>query len=185
MKFVEKSWKVDEIMELWDLYDENRAKLNKTHVIGIPISEGEYHIVVDIWTINSKGEILITQRHQEKTFGLLWECTGGSVICGESSKVGALRELSEEVGINASNEQLLLIHTIRLKDRFVDTYITRQDVVLDDLELQAEEVVDAKFISFEELNIMWKNGLIVPRHRYELYQDDIINYIKKNIDSKL
>lgn len=38
--------------ELWDLYTENRISLNKKHVRGIPISKGEYHIVVDIWTIN-------------------------------------------------------------------------------------------------------------------------------------
>lgn len=171
---------VGERMELWDLYNENRVMLNKTHIRGMPISEGEYHIVVDIWTINNKGKILITQRHPDKPFGLLWECTGGSIISGEHSKVGALRELSEEVGISAKMEQLVLIHTVRLNDRFVDTYITRQDVKLDDLELQAEEVVDAKFVSFEELNEMWKKGLIVSRHRFKLYQNDIINFIEKN-----
>jgi ribonuclease BN (tRNA processing enzyme) len=35
------------MIELWDLYDENRKLLNKTHVRGVPLSKGEYPIVVD------------------------------------------------------------------------------------------------------------------------------------------
>jgi len=48
------------MIELWDLYDENRNSLNKTHISGYEKLPGEYHIVSEIWTINEKGEILLT-----------------------------------------------------------------------------------------------------------------------------
>ncbi len=44
----------------------------------------EYHIVTDIWTINLEGKLLLTQRHPDKTFGLWWECTGGSAKVGKA-----------------------------------------------------------------------------------------------------
>ena len=88
------------------------------------------------------------------------------MLTGENSVEGALRELSEEVGIHASKEELHLIHSICLKERFVDTYITRQNVNLEDLKLQAEEVVDAKFVVFDELMEMWRQGIVVPKSRF-------------------
>lgn len=164
-------------MELWDLYDENRKPLKKTHVRGMPMPEGAYHMVSDVWTVTKDGKVLITQRHPDKPYGLLWECNGGSVVAGETGIEGALRELLEEVGIRADAEQLVFLESVKAKERFVDTYITRQDIELDDLTLQPEEVVDARLVSFEELNKMWEQGLIVPRERFRLYRDKIEKFI--------
>ena len=33
-------------MELWDLYDEHRAPLGRTHQRGLPLAPGEYHLAV-------------------------------------------------------------------------------------------------------------------------------------------
>ena len=165
-------------MELWDVYDENRKLTGKKHERGVPLGPGEYHIIADVWTVNQKSEILLTRRHPDKPYGLLWECTGGSVLTGENSVEGALRELSEEVGIHASKDELHLIHSICLKERFVDTYITRQNVNLEDLALQTEEVVDAKFVVFDELMEMWRQGIVVPKSRFPLYKDKIESFIR-------
>lgn len=165
-------------MELWDVYDENRNPSGKTHVRGVPLGPGEYHVVADVWTVNENSEILLTRRHPDKPYGLLWECTGGSVQTGETSVEGAIRELSEEVGIRASKEELHLIHTICLKERFVDTYITRQNVKAEELRLQTEEVVEAKFVSFDELMEMWQQGIVVPKSRFLLYKDKIEAFIQ-------
>mgnify|MGYP003275554997 FL=1 len=64
-------------MGKWDLYDQNGNKLNEIGISGQTLTEGKYHLVVEIWTINDENEILITQRDKDKPFGLLWECTGG------------------------------------------------------------------------------------------------------------
>lgn len=164
-------------MELWDIYDENRAATGRTHVRGVPLGKGEYHLVADIWTVNQKNLILLTRRHPDKPYGLMWECTGGSVLTGETSEEGALRELLEEAGIHAEKEDLKLIHSIRQKERFVDTYITRQNITMKDVKLQAEEVVDAKLVTFEELLDLWKQGVVVPKSRFLLYKDNIREFI--------
>ncbi|MDF2887690.1 MAG: hydrolase [Lacrimispora sp.] len=164
-------------MELWDIYDENRVETGRTHVRGVSLEKGDYHLIADIWTVNHKNQILLTRRHPDKPYGLMWECTGGSVLAGETTKEGALRELLEEAGIHAEKEDLKLIHSIRLRERFVDTYITRQNITMKDVKLQAEEVVDAKFVTFDELLDLWKQGVVVPKSRFLLYKDNISEFI--------
>ena len=53
-------------MEKWDLFDEKRQPLNRTHTRGNEMVIGEYHIVVEIWTVNTDKEILLTLRHPDK-----------------------------------------------------------------------------------------------------------------------
>lgn len=165
-------------MELWDIYDENRVATGKKHVRGVPLGAGEYHLIADVWTVNEKQEVLLTRRHPDKPYGLMWECTGGAVLAGETSLEGALRELAEEVGVRTDKDQLILIHSICQKERFVDTYITRQKISIKDIVLQPEEVVDARFVSYDELCSMWNQGLIVPRSRFLLYKDRIHEFIQ-------
>ncbi|WP_077610958.1 NUDIX hydrolase [Clostridium sp. Marseille-P2415] len=160
-------------MELWDIYDENRVATGRKHVRGVPLGAGEYHLIADVWTVNERQEVLLTRRHPDKPYGLMWECTGGSVLAGETSVDGACRELAEEVGIRAEKDELLLIHSIRQKERFVDTYITRQKISIKDIILQPDEVVDAKLVTFDGLLEMWEQGIVVPKSRFLLYKDRI------------
>ena len=93
-------------MELWDLYNENRELVGSDHVRGEKLPEGCYHIVVHVWIRNSRGEYLISQRSADRpSHPLEWECVGGSVLAGESSLEGALRETREEVGVTLDPEQ--------------------------------------------------------------------------------
>ena len=90
-------------MELWDLYNEHRELTGRDHIRGEEVPQGYYHLVVHIWIRNSKGEYLISQRSADRpTFPLMWECVGGSVVKGEDSLTGALRETQEEVGLTLS-----------------------------------------------------------------------------------
>lgn len=92
-------------MEKWDLYTKYREKTGKEHIRGEEIPEGFYHLVVHVWIRNRKGEYLISQRSASRpTFPLMWECVGGSVIKGESSIEGAVREVKEEVGLDLEQE---------------------------------------------------------------------------------
>ena len=88
-------------MELWDLYTEDRKPTGKIHIRGKEIPAGYYHLVVHVWIRNSKGEYLISQRAADRpTFPLMWETVGGSVLAGEDSLAGAVREVKEEVGLD-------------------------------------------------------------------------------------
>ena len=114
--------------ELWDMYNENREKLNKLHVRGVEIPRGEYHIVVNIWIVNDMNKIIITKRHSEKPWPLKWECTGGSVVAGEDSFTGALREVEEEIGIKLNPNNGKLIKTIKRENDFKDTYLFKENI---------------------------------------------------------
>ena len=167
-------------MELWDLYDENRTLLGKTHVRGVPLQEGEYHLVTDIWLVRQDGKVLITKRHPKKIWGNMWECTGGSALAGEESRHSAARELAEEVGVAVDPAELKLLNTIRIKDRFVDTYAVVRDLEVKDLTLQAEEVIDAKFVDFTELTQIWQDNNLVPRERFLQYRDVLRNFVEES-----
>ena len=171
-------------MELWDLYDESRTLLGKTHVRGVPLQEGEYHLVTDIWLVRQDGKVLITKRHPKKIWGNMWECTGGSAVAGEESRHSAARELAEEVGVVVDPAELKLLNTIRIKDRFVDTYAVVRDLEVKDLTLQAEEVTDAKFVDFTELTQIWQDNNLVPRERFLQYRDVLRNFVEENKKSE-
>lgn len=135
--------------ELWDLINIKKEKTGIIHERGkeSTIPNGMYHLVVDIWVKKPNGDILLTQRHPNKSYGLLWECSGGSVVTGESSIEGARRELLEETGINADIDKLIYLGDTVREYWIVDTYLYVTDSNDVKLSLQAEEVVDAMWVS--------------------------------------
>lgn len=146
-------------MEKWDLYNEDRQPLNRTHNRTEPMTKGEYHVIVSIWTINNNNEVLTTLRHPEKDkFPNFWENTAGSILAGERSVEGAIRELSEETGIKVSEEELYFLGTVKEETAFVDVYMVRKDVKREDLVMQEGETVDAKWINIEVLDKMLETG---------------------------
>ena len=88
-------------MEKWDLYTRNRELTGREQIRGEAIPEGFYHLVVHVWLKNKQGQYLISKRSADRpTYPLFWECTGGSVLLGETSLHGAAREVKEEVGVD-------------------------------------------------------------------------------------
>lgn len=144
--------------EYFDLYSADRRRLGKKIRRGAPIPPGEFHIVVQIMTINSKGEILLTQRVPQKSSGGKWECSGGCAISGETSKEAAVRELFEETGIRAYTSEISLEWSIITDSMFRDFYIVNKNVTLDRLVLQAEEVCAAKWVTYNRLCEMIECG---------------------------
>ncbi len=145
-------------MEYFDLYSINREPLGRKVQRGAPIPFGEYHIVVQVMTVNTNGEILLTQRVPEKTSGGKWECSGGCAVSGETSRDAAVRELFEETGIRADPDELRHEWTMVTESMLRDFYIFVQDVPLSALKLQKIEVCAAKWVSFERFCEMARNG---------------------------
>ena len=145
-------------MEYFDLYSINREPLGRKVQRGAPIPFGEYHIVVQVMTVNTNGEILLTQRVPEKTSGGKWECSGGCAVSGETSRDAAVRELFEETGIRANPDELRHEWTMVTESMLRDFYIFLQDVPLSALKLQKIEVCAAKWVSFERFCEMARNG---------------------------
>lgn len=168
-------------MELWDLYDNDRKLLNKTSVRGEELLPGENHMVVEVWTINEKHQLLLTKRHPNKNFGNLWECTGGAAIAGEDSKIAAMRELREETGLIAKEYELSILRTDFSEERhcFFDTYIYHTNKLIEELSWQESEVIDGKYVSIEEFYRMQEDGEIAPPvwARFEQYREQLIKEI--------
>jgi len=164
------------MLELWDLLDVNRNHTGQTHVRGLPIPNGKYHLCVHIFIVNSKGQILMSKRHPDKPLGNLWECTGGSVVSGEDSLMGAIREVKEELGIELNPEEGKLIYQETFQVTHNDIWLFYADVEIGDLVFQEEEVVDAKWVTKEEYEEMMEAKELVPK----MY--DYFNFIFKEIE---
>ncbi len=138
--------------EIWELVDERKQKTGILHerIRSDQIPHGLYHIVVEIWTKTPDGKILLTQRSPEKPMGLLWECTMGSILAGEESRDGAVRELAEETGISAKKEDLIFLGDCFYDNWIVDSYLYLPKEV-PALSLQPEEVCDARFVPLAEV----------------------------------
>ena len=129
-------------MEFFDLYSVNRQPLGRKVLRGAPIPHGEYHIVVQVMTINTNGEILL----------------GGCAVSGETSREAAVRELFEETGIRADEDELDLEWSLTTDSMLRDFYILVKDVPLSAMRLQSIEVCAAKWVSFERLCEMARCG---------------------------
>ncbi|MFJ7730643.1 NUDIX domain-containing protein [Lysinibacillus sp. NPDC097231] len=155
-------------MEVWDVFDQDRNKTNKRHVRGAKLADNEYHIVVHVWIRNHKGEILITKRHELKAYPNLWECPGGSILAGESSLDGALREVQEEIGIKllSSNGKIIKSERRDAYNDFYDVWLFDQSFELTETVLQEDEVSDIKWVTKLELENMYHANCIVPTLDY-------------------
>ncbi|MBE4909208.1 NUDIX domain-containing protein [Bacillus luteolus] len=151
-------------MELWDVYDINRSKTDRTWVRGKGLEPGDFHLVIHVCIFNSSGEMLIQQRQSFKEgWSNLWDLTaGGSAIAGDTSQMAAQRELEEEIGLKVDFQHIRPHLTINFENGFDDIYLIQKDVQLHMLTLQYEEVQNVKWASKEEILTMIKNGEFLP-----------------------
>lgn len=146
-------------VELWDLLDENGNKIGRTHIRGEKYPMGLYHLGVDIWIRNSKGEFLVQKRSENKeSHPGVWAMTGGSALSGETSIEAIHRETLEELGIDIDISKLKLLNTLKTNKAFIDTYLYEIDIDIKDLKLQKEEVDEALWLSSEQIDDMVKRG---------------------------
>ena len=158
-------------MELWDIYDENRKPKGYTHIRGEKMRPGDYHITVNVWIKNSSGEFFLTKRSPEKVHPGYWECTGGSVIAGDTSLECAVKETYEEAGIVLDPSDGELVHSYnRMEKRgmpdFCDVWFFRKDFDLSDVVLQEGETCDAMWASKEKILKLLDDGKLVPVFDY-------------------
>ena len=153
-------------MELLPLYDRDGNPLDKTAIRdgGLPqVEEGEYWRVCDVWIVNSRGELLIQRRALDRPNwpGAWCESAGGSLVVGETPEEGAIRETLEELGVRLDMNRGGLAFTYTSARAHHDVWVFRMDVPLEDLTLQAEEVIDARYAAPEELPRMEAEGAFV------------------------
>ena len=141
-------------MEFNDIYDKNRNLTGRVHKRGTPWKYGEYGLVVCVWVYDGRGRILLTRRAKGKSYAGTWENSGGAAQAGETSLQAVARELFEETGIRARQQEFELIGTRRNKDVFFDFYCLKRDVPLEQVVLLPGETVEAGWFTFREVHQM-------------------------------
>ncbi len=160
--------------EIWDLYDENRKLLGKDHVRGEQLPIDGYHLVVHVWIRNSKGEYLIVQRSANRpTFPLVWECVDGSVVKGEDSLQGALREVKEEVGVDLLPEKghvilsdIKKIEFGKVVNKIVDVWLFEYDGGVDLSNATTDEVAQVAWMNREQIKKLFEHNMFVETLEY-------------------
>ena len=160
--------------EIWDLYNENRELLGKEHVRGEQLPIDGYHLVVHVLIRNSKGEYLIAQRSANRTaFPLVWECVDGSVVKGEDSLQGALREAKEEVGVDLLPEkgQVILsdikkIEFGKVVNKIVDVWLFEYDGEVDLGNATTDEVAQVAWMNREQIKELFDANMFVDTLEY-------------------
>jgi inorganic pyrophosphatase len=154
--------------EMWDALDENRVKIGKLIERGSDDMKNYYHLVVHGLVINSKGEILIIQRAPHRNSPYMWEYVGGSVLAGETSLEGVLRELKEEIGIEFNPREANLVRSERrghFKD-FYDCWLFKRDINIEDIKFTDNESIDAKWVNIPKIKELLDEGKFIKSLEY-------------------
>ncbi len=171
--------------EIWDLYSENRELLGRDHIRGEQLPIDGYHLVVHVWIRNSKGEYLISQRSANRSrYPLMWECVGGSVIKGEDSLQGALREVKEEVGIDLEPDKGHVLFTKvrkimegKIVNDIVDVWLFDYDGEVNLSNATTDEVAQVAWMNKEQIRELHEQKMFVCTLEY--FFTEVI-YITKN-----
>lgn len=147
-------------MEFNDIYDRNRRLTGRIHQRGTPWKEGEYGLVVCVWVHDGHGKLLLTRRAPEKSFPGTWENSGGAAKAGETSRAAIARELWEETGIRAGEEEFEYLGSDRDRCTFYDFYCLQRQTPLEEIVLLPGETDGVKWVDFQQVHQMIRSGQI-------------------------
>jgi isopentenyldiphosphate isomerase len=150
-------------MEFLEICDEDGTPTGRLADRDLVHSEGLPHRTVHVWVLNGAGEILFQKRSRGKdSHPGFWDVSAaGHVQPGEKPIDAALRELVEELGIQAEKGDLRAAGSRRITLKsgggFVDNeiteiYVARYDGDPGALGIDAGEVEEVKFVDREELS---------------------------------
>ena len=160
--------------EIWDLSNEKRELIGKEHVRGEQLPIDGYHLVVHVWIRNAKGEYLISQRSASRpTYPLMWECVGGSVVKGEDSLMGALREAKEEVGVALEPGKGRVLFTKvrkiiegKIYNDIMDVWLFDYDGEVDLNNATTDEVAQVAWMDREQIKELFEQKMFVGALEY-------------------
>ena len=155
-------------MEYLDIVDENGKPTGKTVSREEAHAKGIMHRTAHVWIVRPTGdgyEVLLQKRSEKKESypGMYDTSSAGHITAGDEPLESALRELKEELGIDASPDQLSFASTFRIRYEkefhgriFRDNEFTTVFVyhgALGSLTLQESEVSEVRWFS---LNAVWE-----------------------------
>ena len=141
-------------MEYNDIYDKYRNRTGRQHLRGTRWGVGEYGLVVCVWVYDGKGNLLLTRRAPGKSFAGTWENSGGAAIAGETSRQAIARELFEETGIRAEEEEFELLSSGMDRNTHYDFYCLKRQIPVEEICLLPGETDAVQWASFEKVRQM-------------------------------
>lgn len=155
-------------MELLDVLDENGNKTGVVEDRSEVYKKGLWHRASHIWIINDQNEILMQKRNpMKKTYPNLWAISvAGHVDSGENSRDTAIRECKEEVNLDVKPDELEYLFTLKRQtpyedhylNVFDDVYLLKRNIDVEQTKLQVEELTDIKYVYYEYLEKIFKDG---------------------------
>ena len=171
-----------ESQEFFDILDENGNKTGKTKLRSEVHRDGDWHRSVHIWIINDKGDVLLQRRCATKDSypNMLDISSAGHLSAGDDSLGGAIRELKEELDLDAKSGELQFIKTLRssskynetfINNEFNDLYILRTNKTIDEMNFQKEEISEIFYVPYKEFKNMVINrqpDLLIHDEEFEI-----------------
>lgn len=147
---------------------------------GLVHADGDWHRSVHIWLHNSKGELVLQKRSASKdTFPGMWDVSvGGHFTAGDSSLETAIKETSEELGLDCDETSLRFVCTVATTatgstplhgdfvcNEYKDIYLLRYDGPVADLNFDPSEVEDVKLMPMDQLKDVFaaQDPTYIPR----------------------
>lgn len=176
-------------MEYIDIFDENNNPTGEIKEKGQAHEDGNFHRTAHVWIINDKNELLLQKRSaSKKSHPNCWDISGaGHIRAGETVTEGAIRELKEELGVIAKENELEYIATIKSTKNpknmeFGYVYLLHQNNEINEYIFEDEEVSEVKYIYWKELEEMVKqkaDGLLMHEEEYSKLFAYIKNFKEK------
>ncbi|MDE6204371.1 MAG: NUDIX domain-containing protein [Lachnospiraceae bacterium] len=156
-------------MELLDLCDRNGVPTGHVKERTMVHRDGDCHRTVHVWIIREKSDgridVLLQKRSRNKDAypGCYDISSAGHIPAGEDYETAALRELHEELGLEAAKEDLRFIgiHEGYIEDIFWGktfkdyeisaVYLYEKQIEVSSLALQKSEVEEAVFMDYEKV----------------------------------
>ncbi|MBQ8389446.1 MAG: NUDIX domain-containing protein [Oscillibacter sp.] len=163
-------------MELVDMYDENRIPLGRTAQRFSKREKGTWRLIAHLCIFDSRGRLLLQQRSADKrVWPGKWDVSAAGGVCaGETTRLAAVRELFEELGVSARPEDLRSVCTVTFNHAFDDYFILKRDVDLRDLKLQAEEVSAVRWATRQQvLDLIRRDGFVPYSENFLAYLFDM------------
>lgn len=167
-------------MEKWDVYDESGNLTGYTKTKADIWTCEEYHLGASLWLINLKGDLLIQKRAASKRrHPNVWCNIGGSVVSGENSRQGCVREVEEEVGIKLNAKDLVFLQRERFETIINDDYVLIYDFPIENVVIKSDEVSEVKWASIDEIKYLFTQGLFMLNELADI--EKLSEYLSENI----
>ena len=155
-------------MEYLDIVDENGRPTGETVARDVAHRDGVRHRTAHVWIVRSDrghAQILLQKRSMQKESfpGMFDTSSAGHIPAGTEPLPSARRELKEELGLDASPEQLRFAGTFRIKyekefhgrlfrdNEVTWVYVYAGPVDVSALKLQPEEVDEVRWFGVDEV----------------------------------